>query len=757
VSDNALELSSGLIAYWPFDEPDGTVAVDRVTGISDPIEYVFNHAAFTDSHDPERRAGLKGGALSFDGYSTWVARRADRAAVPRDSLTVTVWVAPRGYGQEHDGKLTAILNQHDREQCEGYLLGVHRHGSWSLQIGTGGRWEELWVHDAPLPIGAWSFLTAVYDGKLGVMKLYLNGVEAAAKTIEPQTSIKPARTDLLIGKNNRCTVVADVFELEMYSGLMDEVKLYDRALEAEEIASAYISDVRQHGGKPPAIAYKDMKLNRSILQGDKHRPGYHLSPPAHWMNEPHAPIYYNGQYHLFYQHNPQGPFFHQLHWGHWVSDDLVHWRDLPIALAPERDAVDPDGVWSGSASYDEHGVPVLFFTAGNFAKHPNQSVGLARSTYLADGDNDLVNWVKHPVPIIEQPQGLGLTVDFRDPYVWQEGDTWHLIIVTGFEASGGAALAYSSKDLASWTYRGIFFQADRTRYPELGPIWELPVLLPLGANGAGEAKHLFLVSPVGPGADVEVFYWIGRLDLATCRFVPDHDEPRLIDVGDFKFTGPSGMVDPRTGRSIVFTIAQGNRTARLEYQSGWAHNGGLPMSVYLREDGRLGIEPIEELRSLREERLISLVDIPLEDANRLLSDVHGDQLEIIVELERVDAKQAGLQVRRTPDGAEETRLYYDWENCLLAVDRNKTTLSPDERCRGVQGGRLELDGERLRMHVYVDRSLIEAYVNGLTSLTTRAYPSREDALGIRLWSDGELRVIAMEVWRLRSIHSQSTL
>jgi beta-fructofuranosidase len=753
VSDIAQEEKLGLIAYWPFDEPGGSAAVDRVTGISDPVSYVFSTAVFADARDPERRAGMKGGALSFDGYSTWVTRPADRVRVPQEALTITAWVAPRAYGQEHDGKLTAIVNQHDREQCAGYLLGMYRHGSWSLQIGIGSGWEEVWVHDTPLPIGAWSFLAAVYDGGQGVMKLYLNGVEAASKSIEPQTSIKPARTDLLIGKNNRCTVIAEVFELEMYGGLMDEVKLYDRALAAEEIASAYDSDVRQHGGEPPMIPYEDIMLDRSVLLGDKHRPQYHLSPPTHWMNEPHAPIYYNGQYHLFYQHNPQGPFFHQLHWGHWVSDDLVHWRDLPIALAPERDAVDPDGVWSGSAAYDEHGMPALFFTAGNFAKQPNQSVGLARSTYKADGDNDLVNWVKHPKPVIEQPQGLGLTIDFRDPYVWQEGDTWYLIIGTGFEASGGAALAYTSKDLASWTYRGIFFQADRTRYPELGPIWELPVLLPLGTNSAGEEKHLFLVSPVGPGADVEVFYWIGKRDLESCTFVPDHDEPRLIDVGDFKFTGPSGMVDPRTGRSIVFTIAQGDRTARLEYLSGWAHNGGLPMNVYLREDGRLGIEPIEELRTLREERMVSLVDMPLEEANALLTDVCGDQLEIIAEMEPVDAKRAGLQVRRTPDGAEETLLYYDWENGLLAVDRNKTTQSPDERCRGIQGGRLELDGERLRMHVYIDRSLIEVYVSGLKSLTTRAYPSRDDALGIRLWSDGRLHVKSLEVWRLRSIYS----
>lgn len=147
--------------------------------------------------------------------------------------------------------------------------------------------------------------------------------------------------------------------------------------------------------------------------------------------------------------------------------------------------------------------------------------------------------------------------------------------------------------MLSWTYKGPFMEADIQKFPYLGPIWELPVFLPLGSDKEGVSKYLLLVSPVGKGADVEVFYWIGQLDKQSLSFLPDQEEPQLIDVGDFHFTGPSGMVDPKTGRNIVFTIAQGDRTSELEYQAGWAHNGGLPLSVYLREDGQLGIEPIQ--------------------------------------------------------------------------------------------------------------------------------------------------------------------
>src|SRR5690606_12486726 len=131
-------------------------------------------------------------------------------------------------------------------------------------------------------------------------------------------------------------------------------------------------------------------------------------------------IYFEGKYHLFYQHNPQGPYWAQIHWGHWVSDDMVNWRDLPIALSPEKGAVDPDGVWSGSAAYDENGLPALFFTAGDDSESPNQRVGLARSCFAKDGDTDLVNWQKHPVPLIVQQKGQGMFGDFRDTFVWRE-------------------------------------------------------------------------------------------------------------------------------------------------------------------------------------------------------------------------------------------------------------------------------------------------------------------------------------------------
>ena len=738
---------SGLIAYWPLDEGKGSLVADVISWKSDTISYALLQAPFTEACDPQWRTGIRGNAMLFDGYSTWITRQADDIEVPGDAITLSAWVAPRSYEWGAEQRLSAIVNQHDREAKEGFVLGMYRHGSWSLQLGLAGTWVELWCHDRPLPKHEWSHIAATFDKEEAVMRLYLNGEQAAELRTAERAAITPCRSDLLIGKNNQATVLAEAFRHNMFDGLIDEVKIYDRALSASELIASFEADLASHEGKIPAIDEADIRLDRTPLLKDRHRPQYHASPPVHWMNEPHAPIYFNGKYHLFYQHNPQGPYWAQIHWGHWVSEDMVHWRDLPIALSPERDAVDPDGVWSGSAAYDENGVPALFFTAGDDSKSPNQSVGLARSTFVQDGESDLIQWVKHPEPLIVQERGQGMFGDFRDPFVWKQGDLWYLLIGSGTDGQGGSVLAYTSHDMLNWEYKGPFYTADAARYPYLGNMWELPVLLPLGKE-----KHVFLISPLGPGADVEVFYWIGTFDGEAVRFIPDQEEPQLIDVGDFHFTGPSGMVDPKTGRSIIFTIAQGERTPQLDYDSGWAHNAGLPVSLTLREDGLLGIEPIEELQTLRGTHLLSLADCSLIEANQLLKKVQGDMLEIRIEFAAGSAGRAGLKVRQSPEGEEESLLYYDWTLSEFGVDRSKTTLSQDERSVGVQSGKLELNGENLYLHVYLDRSMVEAYASGLKSLTTRVYPSRPDSHGLQLLGDEGLKIKSLNIWEMSSIY-----
>jgi sucrose-6-phosphate hydrolase SacC (GH32 family) len=473
------------------------------------------------------------------------------------------------------------------------------------------------------------------------------------------------------------------------------------------------------------------------------------------MNEPHAPFYYNGKYHLFYQHNPHGPFWHQIHWGHWVSDDMVTWDNLPVALAPEASSLTPDGVWSGSATYGPDGEPLLFFTAGNDSKRPNQRTGLA---YPADlNDPNLAEWKYYKKPVTLQEEGIGVFGQFRDPFVFKDNnkELWYQLVTSGVPGAGGTALVYTSTDLVNWEHQGNFFESDHDKYPYLGTIWELPVFLPIGVDEQGTQKYVLLINPHGAGAQVDVFYWIGTFDTEAVKFIPDNDEPQLLDFGGGHFTGPSGFVDPKTGKAILFTIAQGMRTPQFDFDSGWAHGAGMPLELTLGHDNSLRIEPLKAFEKLRQPLIIDATDTTVPELNEQLNQFDHDMYEIELLVDLKDAKKFGLEIRRSPNGEERTVMYFETEDSTLVVDRSNTSLDPDVRSFGLQKGKLSLVNNKLALRVFVDRSLIEAYANQRNSLTTRAYPLRSDATGLKLFSQGDVVIESFKLWPMSAASGTS--
>jgi len=739
--------SAALLAHWPLDDGAGITAHEQISGTDDPIAYVFSNARFKPDSAPLWRAGVRGGALLLDGYSTLIEHSDGLIAAPLQQLTITAWVAPASFAHGDAGQLAALVDQH--EQQAGFVLGLFRHGTWSLQAGTGAEWLELWAHQRRVPAGRWSHLAAVYDAPGGSMALFLDGEPVARRSIPAGVPIAPAPGPLLIGRNRASAMLEDVFAANMFHGLLDELRMYGCALDQHELRRLIDADLAAAGSALPA---PDLAPRRERYAGDRHRPRYHFMPPAHWMNEPHAPLRFDGQYHLFYQHNPQGPYWHHIHWGHAVSPDLVHWRDLPVALAPEYDAVDPDGCWSGSAALDDSGVPCLFYAAGDDRRSPNQAVGLARSTVAHDGNRDLVRWEKHGEPLVVQQPGAGLWGQFRDPFVWKEDGRWYMLVTSGVPGRGGTALVYTSDDMLDWSYGGPLFVGDVERFPETGDVWELPILLPLGSAADGMQRHILIVNPwfVGPSPHYckYIYYWIGTWDSATLRFTPDTVEPRPLDLGEH-LIGPSALLEDE--RIVLFSIVRDGLPPDYQYALGWAHNGGLPMALSLRSDGRLGVEPIAELESLRAEHLLSLRDVTVARANHELAAVGGKMLEIVLECDAPGAL-TGLAVRRSADGAEETPIVYAAHQQQLCIDRAHSSLDPNVEHSTVGGG-LDLAGSRFRLRVFVDHSMISAFVSGLYTLTTRVYPTR-DAEGVAVIADDPASSVRLDVWRLESAYAE---
>lgn len=732
------------LARWGLDEQGGKQTVEQVAGRPDQVNYVFNRARFKPDSAPLWRpasACIHQGCLLFDGYSTDVAAPPLTDAQLAGGFTLSAWVAPHAFEWGDGGHFSAFLSQFDAQRKQGFSFGVYRFGTWGIKIGLGDSIADVRSNERRLARDAWSHVAASYDPATRRIALFLNGELVAEQAAPAGARLAMPQLPLTIGRYSRPEEIGGVFKLNTFLGLMDEVRIDAGPSDAGAVARIVAADLAARGGAAPKLSQADVTIPAGTFEGDRHRPRYHVMPDAGWMNEPHAPFYHQGRYHLFFQKNPFGPFWHQIHWGHWVSTDMVHWRELPIALAPEDDDLATDGIWSGSATHAADGTPVLFFTAGNDKAKPNQRTGLATPCDVADPD--LACWKKYPAPVTVQKKGMGRFGEFRDPFVFRDGERqrWFQLVGSALPAGSGTALVYESNDLRNWTPRGPLFSIDPKPFPDFEKTWELPVLLPIGQGGDGRERHVFLNDVRG-----QAYYWIGVFDAATARFKPDSEAPRTFDVGQGHFSGPSGFVDPKTGRSIVFSIAQGERTLREEWDAGWAHNGGLPITLSLGADGDLRLAPIGELAALRGKPLIDLRDVGVDDAAKALAAVRGEALEIELELApSPQASRRGLSVRVAPARAEATDLYVDNAAGRLEIDRR---LSTEGRSYGVQGGAFALGAENLRLRVFLDGSMIEAYVNERKSLTSRAYPTRADADGLALLAAPGDRIVSLKVWTM---------
>ncbi|WP_144925493.1 GH32 C-terminal domain-containing protein [Halorubrum salsamenti] len=466
------------------------------------------------------------------------------------------------------------------------------------------------------------------------------------------------------------------------------------------------------------------------------RPKYHLTPPANWLNDPNGLIRWDGQYHVFYQYNPAGPFHNTIHWGHAVSDDLVTWRDEPVALAPSPDGPDRDGCWSGCA-VDDDGTPTLLYTGGN---------GRDQLPCLATADDSgLRSWEKYEGnPVIESPpadldvlETEHWRAEFRDHNVWREGGRWHHLIGTGLADGGGAALLYTSETLTDWTYEGTLLAGG----PDAGAVWECPELIDLGD------RRLLHVS------DYEnVVYFLGTVEDGELAV----ESEGLLDHGDFY--APQSLTDANAGdggdddaddaaRSLTWGWLPEARDVDAQWDAGWSGALSLPRVIETAPDGDLRQRPADEVTELRTERLADAAAIDLAPDDRRRLDVSGAAIEIEAEIALDDAEAVELSVFETPDRAEHTPIRYARDG-TLSVDRAPSSRDP-RAFADAQSMAVPPYDEPLSLRVFLDRSAIEIYANGRRCLTSRVYPTRDDAVGVSARAEGGRAAIAsLSAWEL---------
>jgi beta-fructofuranosidase len=488
---------------------------------------------------------------------------------------------------------------------------------------------------------------------------------------------------------------------------------------------------------------------RERLADDHHRPGYHLAGPAGWLNDPNGLIQWNGRYHVFYQYNPAGPFHGTIHWGHAVSDDLLHWEDRPVALTPDPDGPDRDGCWSGCA-VDDDGTPTVLYTGG---RDREQLPCLAVSP-----DDSLDSWQKDPAnPVIESaPTDIDVlstddwSAEFRDHCVWRERDTWYHVIGSGVTDVGGTALLYRGETLDEWEYVGPLLTGD---WEGSGAVWECPELLRFGEY---DLLH------VSNYEDTE--YFVGTADLVSPNFrVESHDK---LDYGDF-YAPQSLATDD--GRTLLFGWLPEARSTRAQWEAGWSGCLSLPRELDVTDDGRLRQRPAQEVAALRGEQVVgsespgrgdsagssepSGVDLTLAAGEHHRLPLVGNSYELAGEMDLAPGATLTLSLFESPAGTERTRLRYDGTE--LVVDRSESTSGKardgDTRADGAttDDRRLPIDDGPLSFRLFADGSILELFADEARCLTSRVYPTREDADGVGLRATGgDVTVRNLQAWHL---------
>lgn len=451
------------------------------------------------------------------------------------------------------------------------------------------------------------------------------------------------------------------------------------------------------------------------------------------MNDPNGLMVVDGRLHLFYQHNPDGPYHHRIHWGHAVSDDLVHWHHEPVALAPTPDWHDAQGCWSGCGVIAD-GVPTLIYT------------GIEPQVQcLATSSDGLRTWTKHPHPIVAAPpQGVdvyGAPPEMRDPWVWRKDDSWHMLLGCGVRAADGAVdgalLHYRSVDLRRWDYLGI---VHRGRFAQNTTAWECPNLFAL------DGRYVLLVSE-----QLEyrhTYAQTGGFDDGT--FVPAWTD--VTDHGRVFYAGLS--VELRDLRRMLFGwIKEGRSDAVTRASSSWAGALSLARELRLDRHGRLNQRPAPEYQRLRRRRY-RRHGFGLDAGEAVTPDVHGERLEIVLEASVPAGAVLRLELRATPDRREHACVRFDGAERVVAVDTRAASLDP--RIEGDVTAAPYHGEDLLRLHLFLDHSILELFAGDpdghTTCITSRLYPTRPDAVHLAIVAEGEpVAVHALEVWELAAI------
>ncbi|XP_058189087.1 beta-fructofuranosidase, insoluble isoenzyme CWINV3-like [Rhododendron vialii] len=491
--------------------------------------------------------------------------------------------------------------------------------------------------------------------------------------------------------------------------------------------------------------------DHSVLEEQPYRTAYHFQPPKNWMNDPNGPMYYNGIYHLFYQHNPYGPLWGNMTWAHSISYDLINWVHLDHALNP-IDPFDINGCWSGSTTILPGGKPAILYTGKDTENHEVQNLAVPKNL----SDPLLIEWVKSAHnPIMTPVNGID-PFFYRDPTTAWQGPNKRWRVIVGSQTDGhGTAILYTSEDFVNWTRsESPLHSSNRTG------MWECPDFYPVSVEGNGrgiEPKYVLKAS-----FNHQDHYVIGHYDPKTDIYVVNTDfmDSALQLRYDYgKFYASKTFLDSGKKRRVLWAWIEETDSESDDIEKGWSGLQSFPRTVSIGKSGeQLAQWPIKEIEKLRLEE-VNIHDKELEGGSVLeVVGITGSQADVevsfvlpkfeeteMMEQNLVDPQllcsqnQAsvegllgpfGLLVLASKDLTEQTAIFFRIFRShskyvvLMCSDQSRSSLR-DEVEKTTYGAFVDIDpsSETVSLRSLIDHSIVESFGGeGVTCITARVYP-----------------------------------
>ena len=489
-------------------------------------------------------------------------------------------------------------------------------------------------------------------------------------------------------------------------------------------------------GKLSAVCCKEMKLSDTFDTGnrEKFRPTYHFSPLYGWMNDPNGMVYKDGEYHLFYQYNPYGSKWGNMSWGHAISQDLVNWKHLPVAIAPDALGT----IFSGSAVVDFDNT-AGFGAGAIIAIYTQNSDRQVQSiAYSTDNGRTFTCYENNPVLTSDAR-------DFRDPKVFWHKETrrWIMILAVGQEMQ-----IFSSPNLKDWTYESSFGEGQGAH----GGVWECPDLFELPVEGTNEKKWVLLcnLNPGGPFGGSATQYFVGTFN--GKEFVNESpSKTKWMDWGKDHYA------------TVTWSDAPDNRRIAIAWMSNWQYANDVPTSQYRspnsvpRDLGLFTVGGETYLQSAPSPELQKLRDISKKRSFKVngtrtvkeIIPVNEGAYEIELSIKNLHADVIGFRLYN--DKGEEVDMQYDMKENRFSMDRRKSgDVGFNENFPALTWTAVESGKNELKLHLFVDKSSVEAFGDGgRFAMTNQVFPSEPDNHIDFYSKGGAYKVDSFIVYRLK--------